>query len=84
MKSPVPVPVPAAVVTDTLAAPAAPAGVVHVIVVAFTMVTPVQGAPPMVTEVAPVKLVPVMVTAVPPAAGPLFGVMAVTVGATAV
>ena len=40
-----------------LAAPADPAGVVAVIVVAFTTTKLVAAVPPMVTLVAPVKLV---------------------------
>ncbi len=36
---------------------------------------------PKSTAVAPVNPVPVMVTDVPPAAGPVFGLTAVTVGA---
>ena len=54
---------------------------VAVIVVAFTMLTPVAAAPPMVTAVAPVKFVPVMVTDVPPLIGPTAGEIAVTVAA---
>ena len=55
--------------------------VVAVMEVALTTVTEVAATPPIVTVGAPVKLVPVMVTAVPPAAGPLVGDIAVTVGA---
>ena len=72
--------VPLGVVTSTLAAPAVPAGVVAVMLVAFTTVTAVAAVPPIVTAVAPVKLVPVMVNDCPPASGPDEGVMAVTVG----
>ena len=72
--------VPPAVVTRTLAVPAARAGVVQVIEVAET-VTTAQVAPPMVTALAPVRLVPVIVTALPPAVLPLVGLIAVTVGA---
>src|ERR1700674_2668773 len=60
--------------------PAACAGEVAVMVVAFTTVKAVALVPPKLTAVAPVKLVPVMVTAVPPASSPLFGATAVTVG----
>src|SRR6202047_1656793 len=70
-------------VTTTFTAPAAWAGVVAVIEVALTTVTPVAAVPPNVTAVAPVKLVPVMVTDVPPAIGPEFGLTLVTVGAAA-
>jgi len=73
--------VPAGVVTSTLAMPAVPAGVVAVMVVAFTTVMPVAELPPMVTAVAPVKLVPVIVTGVPPKVVPEVGEIAVTVGA---
>ena len=67
-------------VTITFTAPAACAGVVAVIVVLFTTVTPVAGVPPTLT-VAPAKNpVPVIVTAVPPAAVPEFGAMEATVG----
>ena len=72
--------VPPGVVTRTLAVPAEPAGVVAVMVVELTTVTPVAAVPPMVTAVAPVKLVPVMVTLVTPAVGPEVGEIAVTVG----
>ena len=46
---------PPGVVTSTLAVPALPAGVVAVIVVAFTTVKATAEAPPIVTAVAPVK-----------------------------
>jgi hypothetical protein len=72
--------VPLGVVTTTLTAPAAWAGVVAVIEVALTTVTPVAAVPPKVTEVAPIKSVPVIVTAVPPAIGPVGGATLVTVG----
>ena len=72
--------VPPGVVTRTLAVPALPAGVVAVMVVAFTTVTALAAVPLNVTAVAPVKLVPVMVTACPPASGPEVAVMDVTVG----
>jgi len=64
-------------------APALPAGVVAVIVVLFTTVTPVAGVPPNVTVAPATKFVPVIVTAVPPSVVPLFGVTPVTVGAPA-
>jgi len=70
-------------VTVTVTAPTLPAGVVAVIVVAFTTVTPVAAAPPNVTVAPAAKFVPVMVTAVPPAVGPLFGLTLLTVGTTA-
>jgi hypothetical protein len=71
---------PAGVVTTTLTAPAAPAGTVAVIEVAFTTEKDVAAAPPKVTLVAPVNVVPVMVTLVPPAVGPELGLTEVTVG----
>ena len=73
--------VPPGVVTSTLAVPALPAGMVAVMVVAFTTVKVVAAAPPMVTAVAPVRPVPVMVTDCPYARGPDEGLMDVTVGA---
>jgi len=72
--------VPLGVVTTTLAVPALPAGVVAVMVVAFTTVTAVAAVPPMVTADAPVKPVPVRVTNCAPASGPEVAVMDVTVG----
>ena len=74
--------VPPAVVTNTLALPAVPAGVVQVAEVAEAT-TLVQAAPPTVMAVAPVKSVPVIVMAVPPAVEPVLGFTAVTVGAGA-
>jgi hypothetical protein len=68
-------------VTVTVSAPAAPAGVVAVIVVLFTTVTLVAAAEPNVTVAPEAKFVPVIVTAVPPAVGPLLGLTLVTVGA---
>jgi len=72
--------VPFGVVTTTSTVPNAWAGVVAVIEVPLTTVTPVAAVPPKVTEVAPIKSVPVIVTAVPPAIGPVAGVTLVTVG----
>ena len=71
--------VPPTVVTNTLALPAVPAGVVQVAEEAEAE-TLVQAAPPTVMAVAPDKLVPVIVMAVPPAEGPEVGLTAVTVG----
>jgi hypothetical protein len=73
--------VPPTVVTVTLAVPAEPAGVVHVIVVELTTVTPVAATPSNLTEDAPVRLVPVIVTDCPPAVGPELGDTPETVGA---
>jgi hypothetical protein len=67
-------------VTVTVAAPALPAGVVAVMVVLFTTVTPVAAVPPKVTAAPLAKSIPVMVTAVPPATGPPFGDTLVTNG----
>ena len=72
--------VPPGVVTTTLTAPAARAGVVQVIVAAFTTFKAVALVPPKVTLVAPVKFVPVSVTTVPPAVLPVFGATLVSVG----
>ena len=72
--------VPLGVVTSTLAVPELPAGVVAVIVVAFTTVTAVAAVPLNVTAVAPVKPVPVRVTACAPTSGPDAALMDVTVG----
>jgi hypothetical protein len=74
-------PVPAAVVTATLCAPAVPAGVTAVIEVALATTTLVAGTPPTVTLLAPVKFVPVIVKAVPPNVVPVVGAMLVMVGA---
>jgi hypothetical protein len=68
-------------VTTTLTAPAAWAGVVAVREVLLTTVTPVAAVPPKLTVAPVAKLVPVIVTAVPPAVGPLVGATPVTVGA---
>ena len=67
------------VVTLTLTAPAAWAGVVAVIE-PLTTDTMVAGVPPKVTpfappEFAPIKFVPVIVTLVPPAVEPVDGAM---------
>ena len=74
------VPEPPAVMATTSLAPAVPAGVVQLRLVAEVTVVEVQAAPPMVTVAPVTKLVPVMVTLVPPAVGPEVGLMAVTVG----
>jgi hypothetical protein len=67
--------------TTTVAAPAEPAGVVAVIEVLLTTVTPVAAAPPIVTVDPEMNPVPVIVTGVPPAVVPEFGEIEVTVGA---
>ncbi len=67
-------------VTTTSTAPTAWAGVVAVIEVEFTKVTPVAAVPPKVTVAPLTKSVPVMVTDVPPVSGPLVGATLVTVG----
>ena len=59
-----------------------PAGAVTVRLVAVTPVTPVPAVEPKSTVGVPENPVPVIVTEVPPAAGPLFGLTAVTVGGT--
>ena len=70
---------PLAVVTKTSKVPDVRVGVTAVIEVADTTVNAAL-TPPNFTAVAPVKTVPVIVTVVPPAAGPLVGLTAVTVG----
>ena len=72
--------VPPAVVTDTFLAPASPAGVLAVMVVAFTTTTLVAATPFTCTLVAPVRLVPMIVNAVPPLLGPEAGLTEVMVG----
>ena len=71
--------VPPEFVTNTLAVPAVPAGVVAVIP-ALLAVNEVTAVPPIVTAVAPAKPLPVIVTDCPPAKGPEEGLIAVTVG----
>ena len=70
-----------ALVATTLTAPAAWAGVVAVIDVLFTRVTPVAAVPPKLTVTPVRKPVPLMVTVVPPPVVPELGVVKVTVGA---
>ena len=67
-------------VTVTVTAPAAWAAVVAVIDALLTTFTPVAGVPPRLTVAPGRKPVPVMVTEVPPAAGPVLGLIEVTVG----
>ena len=74
--------VPPAVVTATLFAPAVPAGVTAVTLVAETTTTLVAATPPTVTLLAPVRFVPVIVIAVPPIVEPLVGLTDVIVGGT--
>ena len=71
---------PPGLVTATVTAPAACAGVVAVIEVLFTTTTLVAAVPPKVTVAPVAKFVPVMVTAVPPPVGPLLGLTLLTVG----
>jgi hypothetical protein len=73
---------PPGLVTVTVTVPALSAGVVAVMVVLLTTVTPVAAVPPNATVSPDAKLVPVMVTDVPPASGPPFGVTLLTVGGT--
>ena len=72
--------VPLAVVTVTSCAPAVPAGVTAVILVALTITTLLAATPPTFTLVAPVKLVPAMENAVPPSVEPDVGLTLVMVG----
>jgi hypothetical protein len=67
-------------VTVTVTAPAACAGVVAVIEVPLTTTTLVAAVPPNVTVAPLAKFVPVIVTAVPPDVDPLFGDTLLTVG----
>lgn len=72
---------PSVLVTTTSTVPAACAGVVAVMEVLLTTVTPVAAVPPSFTLAPDKNPVPVMVTAVPPLAEPEMGEMAVTVAA---
>ena len=74
--------VPPGVVTATLLAPALPAGVTAVMLVAETTTTLVAATPPTVTLVAPVRFAPVIVIAVPPIVKPNVGLTDVRVGGT--
>ena len=76
--------VPPAVVTATLLAPAVPAGVFAVIVVALTTTTLVAATLLTVTLVAPVRLVPEIVIAVPPLVGPDVGLTVEMVGSATI
>jgi len=67
-------------VTNTLAAPAACAGVVAVIDVLPTTFTDVAAVPPRLTVAPARKPVPAMVTEVPPDTVPVVGVIDATVG----
>src|ERR1700678_1272801 len=71
--------VPTVVVTVTATVPV-PAGVEAAIEVELATVTPVAGTEPKSTIAPLMKPVPLMVTLVPPAAGPVPGLTAVTVG----
>jgi hypothetical protein len=66
--------------TDTDTLPTVCAGVLAVIVVLLTTVTPLAAPPPIVTVAPVAKPVPVIVTAVPPVIGPDVGDTPVTVG----
>ncbi len=72
--------VPPAVVTDTLCAPAVPAGVSAVIDVDETTTTFVAATAPTFTFVASVKFVPVIVISVAPVMGPELGLTLEIVG----
>ncbi len=78
--------VPPAAETVTSTAPVACAGAITVIELELLTVTPTPAEPPKLTETPTVcedtKFVPVIVTDVPPASAPVFGVTAVTVGAS--
>ena len=68
-------------VTATLTAPDACAGVVAVIDVLFATATAVAAVPPRFTAAPARKPVPAMVTAVPPLVVPVLGAIETTVGA---
>lgn len=72
---------PSLLVTTTPVAPDECAGVVAVIEVLLTTVTPVADVPPIFTDAPERKPVPVIVTAVPPEVAPDVGEIAVTLGA---
>ena len=72
---------PSLLVTVTLTAPAACAGVAAVMVVLLVTTTFGAALPPMLTVAPLAKFVPVMVTDVPPAVVPVFGEPLLTVGA---
>ena len=60
-------------VSETVFAPAVPAGVTAEIVVEFTMTTLVTAIASILMLYAPRRFVPEIVIAVPPATGPAFG-----------
>ena len=64
---------PPGVVSETVVAPAVPAGVTAVTVAEFTTNTLVAATPPNLTLVVPVRFVPMIVIDVPPERGPAFG-----------
>jgi hypothetical protein len=66
---------------ETVFAPAVPAGVTAVTIVALTTLTEVAATPPIDTAVVPLRFVPVIVIAVPPTSGPAFGFTDEIVGA---
>jgi hypothetical protein len=68
-------------VTVTVAVPAAPGGVIAVMLVALTTTTLVAAVPPKVTVAPAAKFAPVIVTPVPPTIVPVLGDMLPTVGA---
>ena len=68
-------------VTTTLALPAVPAPVVHVIDVKLTTTTDVHATPPIVTVAPAKKPEPMIVTLTPPVVAPLAGLIEDTVGA---
>src|SRR5207249_2364417 len=78
---PASVPFPVGVATTTFCAPLLPAGVVPVIVVAFTIVIPTSGLPLIVAVVPATKFAPEIETDVPPAVDPEPGAIDAIVGA---
>lgn len=75
--------VPLGVTTVMSKVPTDCAGEMAVMLVSETTVKLVAATAPKLTALAPVKLLPVIVTVVPPAALPLDGLIAVTLGAGA-
>ena len=80
VKPPASVPDRELTVTTTSAAPAAPGGVMAVIVLSLLTVTLVAETPPIFTVAPDVKCSPVIVTTVPPVSAPFEGSIAVTFG----
>jgi hypothetical protein len=83
VKPPGSVSLPVAVETWTFWGPAAPPGIVHVSAVLELTTMFVQRLPPMDTAISEEKLVPLTETVAPPDVEPMFGLMALIVGGSA-